>query len=775
MINLRSIKLRNILYYKDTEFNLDRSGITVIMGLNKSSTSRNRRNGSGKSLLVSTIPHLRYPHPIIGTPKGERHSLLSEDDSSITWNLSIEDTNWLIEKFRKGKGVQWNLSKDGTELNPQTATIAQEMVQSMIPLSEEEFYTTVYLDSRRQSTLLHGTATQRQEYITSLFNLHDFQSIRNYFGKILNSIKESEIRRDALKESMEPYEWLDSFDIKQEEKELDTLLARTSKLSNTLSEIRENETTRDLIKKFEKEIRDAKKHDQPKLERYRKLKSQWDRFDAHVDVISEYETEIERHNEFQSFIKDFAERWIGKGVSGVAYEICHAILQNMPLREVLRKFISALRDEVSEFRKSLEEYKEKSKEFSILDEKRKESEKILREITGFVREGRKKVKILPDLEMSVYKLKTMVEHLSNTDKEECEYCGSQLTKKQIQSRLRDATTNLKTLTKELKSARGFKKIFDEADELYMPKRDEAKLFEFRQLPRPDKAGRTNASFLKAFEQIDIVDEPKQARSVPQPTVSKATVNKKLKFYERFKSASDSIKPIRKDIGRWAEEMDEIQASIKKKGTTEKQLREAEERKAEISQNIKLYRSNIVKLMNIRKEIKQLDSTIGSKKVAELLFEAYGNKGLKLLVIKDIAKRIEHNLNVFAPLLFPENFKFMTYADINVMEITAERPDGRVSDIRYLSGAEGRMFMLLWLVALLPMIPDNRRFNTVVLDEFEAGIDKTTKGMILNDYLPKLNEIVPHIVFVTPYKIEPALNRKVITAVKEGDTTTLVEN
>ena len=154
MIEFKSISLTNIIYYKQAELNLDRSGTTVIMGLNKNSHDKDRRNGSGKSLLLSPLPHLKYSHPSAKHPRTQKHSLFVRDNSRIEWSFSKEDDHYIVSKSRgKSSTIKWQITKNGTDTNPRTAAIAESIIDELIPMSEEEFYTTVNLDSRRPSSI----------------------------------------------------------------------------------------------------------------------------------------------------------------------------------------------------------------------------------------------------------------------------------------------------------------------------------------------------------------------------------------------------------------------------------------------------------------------------------------------------------------------------------------------------------------------------------------------------------------------------------------------
>ena len=100
----------------------------------------------------------------------------------------------------------------------------------------------------------------------------------------------------------------------------------------------------------------------------------------------------------------------------------------------------------------------------------------------------------------------------------------------------------------------------------------------------------------------------------------------------------------------------------------------------------------------------------------------------------------------------------------------------MSDVRHLSGAESRAFSLLFMLSVLPLIPSNRRTNLCILDEFEAGLDEPTRNLLVSQYLPTLNQIVEHIIFITPNNIpeDKSVNRRTITVVKQGSKSYIEE-
>ena len=149
---------------------------------------------------------------------------------------------------------------------------------------------------------------------------------------------------------------------------------------------------------------------------------------------------------------------------------------------------------------------------------------------------------------------------------------------------------------------------------------------------------------------------------------------------------------------------------------------------DIAVNIKRYKQDFETLSDLEVKVRRVTRKLKDVDLLEALVDAYGQKGLKLLVMQNISKKIEQNLNKYAHLLFPEAFTFNIVVDSNVFDIFATRSDKRVSDIRFLSGAESRAFSLLWAISILPLIPASRRSNMIILDEFEAGLDEVTQSV-----------------------------------------------
>lgn len=238
MIHFNSISLRNIIYYEQAQLDLAYVGTTVIMGLNKNSNDKERRNGSGKNLLLSPLPHLKYSHPSAKHPRTEKHSLFVRDNSSIEWNFNIEVDSYAISKSRgTSKTIKWQISKNGVNQNPRTAAIAEDIINKLIPLSEEEFYSTVYLDSRRPSPILHGTVVQRQEYLSTVFNLGDYSTIREYFREELKRLANTNIELEIHKQDLKELNSIKAVDADDLNSQLESIRNKRKAVSKKLERI----------------------------------------------------------------------------------------------------------------------------------------------------------------------------------------------------------------------------------------------------------------------------------------------------------------------------------------------------------------------------------------------------------------------------------------------------------------------------------------------------------------------------------------------------------
>jgi hypothetical protein len=170
------------------------------------------------------------------------------------------------------------------------------------------------------------------------------------------------------------------------------------------------------------------------------------------------------------------------------------------------------------------------------------------------------------------------------------------------------------------------------------------------------------------------------------------------------------------------------------------------------------------------KIKKLTPSLDDKRVLEVLIKAYGSKGLKTLAANQICSLLESNLNYYRGLVFAESFTFSVNVTDSGMSIIVDRNNGHPpSDVRTLSGAESNCFRLLFIISLLPLVPNDRRLNMLVLDEPTAHCHVTTRNLIYDSYLPALMEVIPNIYVIDNQGDEPPKGAYGWTVIKQDGT------
>lgn len=159
----------------------------------------------------------------------------------------------------------------------------------------------------------------------------------------------------------------------------------------------------------------------------------------------------------------------------------------------------------------------------------------------------------------------------------------------------------------------------------------------------------------------------------------------------------------------------------------------------------------------------------------VLKTAFSNKGISRIHIEHSIKLYETALNSYSGYIFGEPIHFACEMTSRNFQILATR-NHITTDISSLSGSEMRQFSLLNALALLSFLPIHRRWNTLILDEIEANMDANSLNLFVNEFLPRMQSVIPNITLITPQD-EQTLNiedAKTYTVVKKENRSTIVE-
>jgi DNA repair exonuclease SbcCD ATPase subunit len=159
-----------------------------------------------------------------------------------------------------------------------------------------------------------------------------------------------------------------------------------------------------------------------------------------------------------------------------------------------------------------------------------------------------------------------------------------------------------------------------------------------------------------------------------------------------------------------------------------------------------------KFLDVQRKISRCNFELKIQPAVKKLKELYSPKGLRAARVRDKVEQYIENLNEEARGVFPNYRFFIETDDDSGVNIKCERPTG-ISPIRRFSGAEGAIFPLLSLLALNPLLPDEKRTNLLILDEPEKGMRSDTRKLFVNEIVPRLAQAYPSLWIVTPMEAE----------------------
>ena len=247
MIILGAYYGTNMVLYPDFFLDLGYEGVTHIRGINKN-TKKLRNNGSGKSLLLSGICEVLVMSSPILEPNDSR---AKKDLFSTSTTISLEVDGDIITKKTKGTTVSYEIPTEmGSELVK--IDVARDYLWEKFPLSAEEFFTYIYLDSRRTFRLHMGTATERNKLFTRLFRLDNFSEIYAHFSARLSELnfkrRELSTLSEQLHELGEPKDCTESRALHKK------AVAKLAVLQDRLRDSRANEANAKSAIEFNKRV-----------------------------------------------------------------------------------------------------------------------------------------------------------------------------------------------------------------------------------------------------------------------------------------------------------------------------------------------------------------------------------------------------------------------------------------------------------------------------------------------------------------------------------------
>ena len=724
---IHSIKLKDIVFFKGEHEFVFRKGLTFIKGRNLHRKVGRTSNGAGKSLLFGVIPNVLFDtHSVIVKNTRSVQKQIYGKGSEVELAFSPASDPKAKYLYRKA-GSSVFMEKDGHDLDTR---VGRDHLRTLIPLTEQEFFSTVYLDSRRPDSFLMGTSSERYSFLTELFRLK-LDEFRKHIDGQLSTLKgDARLLDDLYSQLEEAKAELASIPKGVAEK------AASIKAKIQQQSLQAQEWTALILQgeqytKYQEALAAVTKAPRPEMDTatIQKALKAWS---VYEHASKAYKTALARRQEIEQQCQEL----------GVTKE------QASRYDDMVR-----LQSKVSNIVKPEKPSSDLAPAKELAHKRTKQQ----------AQEQLHKARALQKIRQA--DLDSFCKHLGDGHK--CPTCFNHLSedgKESIQQHLKNSIAKCAKVVKAMERILAAHAILDDWAEYreqaaaYSAVKDDLATVAAYPFNKVNKWRKLQPALQEALP--DKPEAPSIAENVLQEYAKQAAT------FQRLRDTADILrvekptqKVSRKDLAELNKQVGEAMQSLPKFEA------QAAKRKAALRQ-----------CKQLSAKIAELQEGLDDYPIYQLLASAYSsNKGLKTLIIQRIAKALERNMNRLSRQVFAEDFSFTFQVEEGKFDIFVTRRIGTTfasSDVRHLSGAESRLFIMLRLLALLPLLPASRRVNILVLDEPDTNLDDPALEVFAKELLPRLGKIVPSVVVISPrdYSTEGA---HVYTVVKEKGAARIV--
>ncbi|WYW02162.1 SbcC-like subunit of palindrome specific endonuclease [Pseudomonas phage vB_PpuM-Voja-6] len=747
--------------------------------------------------------------------KGQRSSknAFYQNGTSTILTQTVKGITYRSTKSMAKNKVSWTVAqKNGAgkfvDMEFATPSKAEAFALGLCALSNEEVFSTVYLDSRKPFVMVTGTPTERFNYISNLFRLEDYDRVRQMALDDLAAVNKQEVELTALRETYEGTV-VNPADLRKWRK------LHTRKLAEATAARAEADTLRshvDAIKVYLKYKDDIELLDVD----LKALKRQWASHTKQKRAYEDYQSVMAEGKTAKRSLEKL-ERKEGEFLIRLK-ELCTRVSVPFSLKDDPQEFMNALVKVLDTAHNLMCDQEEL---VGTLDDERlrmeagylkvQDADKALRIAKRKLKGKPTQKEVYGEQRVTEHRIVELRKHLDAHNDGKCTTCGHSYPARKAKKDLRVLEDRLAELDLLARQHDKYEKASKERDKLYegtakqldseLDKLVESLVVAQSVLNKMKDelaasgwesfavaADTVNADWQDDWEDIakDKSALTKQARAARKATkVEKPSTDRKLKdTMIRADKVQDHADLIRSgaSIAQEYEVSGKPISSILR--SLERGVKLAENKVASASVNAGKYETKVMEgqrtirqLAKVKHRIRELRENVKFKRSYEAVADAYGKNGVKMSHVDILCQRISSNLNKYSHLLFPEKFEFQIVVAPNTFDVLVKRPTGegpaKVSDALHLSGSEGRSFQLLWLISVLPFLPAERRYNVAILDEMEATMDEPSRELMIRDFLPVLNKIIPHIVFISPNSDNtPGHNYRHLEVVKKGKTSTV---
>lgn len=792
MTTYKQLHLKNVVYYKEATLDLDYEGLTVIRGWNKNAKNAvHRANAAGKSLLVSALADLHVGSPptiTIGKRSSKADRILMGKNTEIALTFNKNDIDYKVEKYSKKGSVGYNIYKNGKDLELRTPSIAKKELASILAVDEQEFYTIQYLDSYRPFILQRGSAIQRMDFISSIYSLYAYDDLHAAFHSRIKNLHDDKIRMESIVSQIvdidKKYKDFDYEDTLRKYKLIKVEVDKLKEKQNTLYELQSRVRIYETYKQDKKLLESlGKKLGTMDVATINKKLNDFKANATLVAKYSQYKQQRKKYKQQQEELKlQLEENIVHKRCKNTDIE---------SLRKIRDKAFS-IKHDLTNTTLELEEITKKLLETKVATFDTKEMQELCEQL------GTKDLTLVTKkttrLEVRIKDRRDIRDNLKAHGEKggHCRECGTIFTGKRLQKLITDNEKQTQKLSAKWEKFLRLQELLED-NEAYQKKmevhRELSKQKEvlvnrqtklkarLEKYPDPDNL----FSYINLRQGIEQIKPPVYVGKKPDIELEQQRVDTE-DDYNKLLQAALTMEKVRDSIewleNKWGSEIDKKAIKVEQRyKEVQKNLTDLHSKLPELRAELTNYTDNSKRRKSLQEQLDEIKALVRDEPIYQMLADAYSRKGLKSMAIQEFMSIFETKLNTYAPLLFHEKVDFQIDVGPNNFDITVNRYDPKekwkkTSDVRSLSASESKAFNLLVALSLLIMRPKEKRSNLIILDEMTSNMDAEGKELLIHNFLPVLNTIVPHIVIVTP-EFDEYPSSRVFTAVKDGRYSTLV--
>lgn len=575
--------------------------------------------------------------------------------------------------------------EDGHTQVYNTPTKGKAAIAEIWAPSPDDFNSYVYLDSRVPHPLVRGTSSQRKAFFTSFFGLNRIDAERKVFSAELQELLKTKQAYVELGKTLKNLtsDLMTPEQVGEMRDRYAKIKAKVTRLQELSVRAQEVKSIYDLGTYVYENVK-AQGLDMPELSAstFSELAEK-----AAAD-LQEAKRELDRAQEWDQYIQDRREY-----VSALA---------SLPLDEG---------DDPQAYIRGHRNYKKYHDQAISI---KLELERLVE-----VDKPRPQDKPESDYEELVAEranLRAQLEHSHKFGSGKCHVCGQSVAVKDP----RKLERRLDTITKALEDHARYQR-YQSAKVKYLEYRTKSQELK-EQLDKYNRACAKFKTHFQAFEGLRSLVEPERpGGEFIKLKVAKLRLDeaqKQARLYEFLTPHLESILAFN--------ELTDSDLRLRKFDTS--RLVSLQELQANRRAKLELHASVRAKAKEIQARMQEMEVELANEEPLRLLIKGYSDKAMKKMAIEAICSRLVGLLNHHGqPYLPGFVFEFQWNTQLAIL---AHRPNGDVSDVRKLSGAESLLFTLVLVMALSAFVPSRKKVSTLILDEPSASFSAETTRIFM---------------------------------------------